>query len=246
MALRHVIVLAAGKGTRMESDRAKVLHEAAGRPLVLWMCDLAAALDPATLVVVVGHQADEVASVLPPTAVPALQRVQLGTGHATEIGLDSITGGRDDSIVVLPGDMPLIHAATLRALVAHHETSAVAATVLTVRLEDPTGYGRVLREGARVVRIVEHRDATDAERAVDEVNTSVYVFRRGDLEDALGEVTHDNSQGERYLTDVVQVLVAKGRPVGSLSADAVEGAGVNTLDQLALASAELVRRAAGG
>ena len=242
----HVIVLAAGKGTRMKSDRAKVLHEAAGRPLVLWMCDIAAAVFPDTLIVVVGHQAEEVASVLPPDAIAVLQAEQLGTGHATEVGLTAIAIEPDDAVIVLPGDMPLIREETLAGMLSVHEEGGVAATVLTVRLDDPTGYGRVIREGDRVVRIVEHGDADEAERAVDEVNTSVYAFRAADLIETLGEVGQDNEQGERYLTDVVELLVGRGRSVAAMVTEPLEGAGVNTLDQLAAASAELVRRAATG
>ncbi len=242
----HVIVLAAGKGTRMKSNRAKVLHEAAGRPLVLWMCDIARAVSPDTLIVVVGHQAEDVAAVLPADAIAVLQAEQLGTGHATEVGLTAATIEPEDTVVVLPGDMPLIREETLASLLSVHERGGVAATVLTVRLDDPTGYGRVIRDGDRVVRIVEHRDADDAERAVDEVNTSVYVFRARDLTETLGDIGDDNEQGERYLTDAVELLVERGRPVAAIATDPLEGAGVNTLGQLAAASAELLRRATAG
>lgn len=240
----HVIVLAAGKGVRMKSDRAKVLHEAAGRPLVAWMCDLAASLTPDTTVVVVGHQAAAVEATLPSHTITALQARQDGTGHAAQIGLAATNAGPDDTIVVLPGDMPLVRSETLRSLVEHHTATASAATVLTVRLDDPTGYGRVVRRGERVIRIVEHRDASAAELAVDEVNTSVYAFRAADLASSLEAIDTDNDQGELYLTDAVEILVAAGKSVGAVLADAAEGMGVNTVDQLAAASAELDRRTA--
>ena len=238
----HVIVLAAGAGTRMVSDRAKVLHEAAGRPLVSWMCDLAASVEPATTVVVVGHQADEVTAILPVYSVPVVQPEQRGTAHATEVGLTGISADPDDAVVVLPGDMPLIRATTLRRLVEQHRMTHAAATVLTVRLADPSGYGRVIREGHRILRIVEHRDASVEEREIVEINTAVYAFRAADLEAALASVASSYDQGERYLTDVIEILVRDGRDVGSLLADEAEGQGVNTLEQLAAVSAELERR----
>ena len=240
----HVVVLAAGQGIRMQSDRAKVLHEVAGRPLVVWMCALAASIEPATVVVVVGHQAEEVAAVVPPGAVTVLQKEQLGTGHATQIGLNGLSALPNDTIVVLPGDMPLIRAETLERLVGEHGRTQAAATVLTTRLVDPAGYGRVLRKGARIVRIVEHRDASCEERTVDEVNTSIYAFNAADLRNGLARIANRNDQGERYLTDIVAILTRNGRNVGSVVVDASEGSGVNTPEQLAMIAAELECRAA--
>jgi bifunctional UDP-N-acetylglucosamine pyrophosphorylase/glucosamine-1-phosphate N-acetyltransferase len=147
-------------------------------------------------------------------------------------------------VVVLPGDTPLVRPETIAALVREHRLSGAACTLLTARLDDPTGYGRVVRDKeGRVRRIVEHRDADATERAIDEVNTSIYVFRRGLLAPALRRLTPENSQGELYVTDVVEVLAQAGHPVVSLVADnAVETQGVNDRAQLAAAEAELRRR----
>ncbi|MGI8822721.1 MAG: bifunctional UDP-N-acetylglucosamine diphosphorylase/glucosamine-1-phosphate N-acetyltransferase GlmU [Acidimicrobiia bacterium] len=237
----NAIVLAAGKGTRMNSGRAKVLHEAAGLPLVGWMHRIATGAGASQVVVVVGHQADDVAAVLPDGTVTALQTEQLGTGHAAGIGLERIDPC--DVVVVLPGDMPLIRPETIAGLVDTHLRGGDAATVLSVELDEPTGYGRVVRDHqGGVVAIVEHGDATAEQRKIAEVNTAVYAFDPGLLDRALAGVGSRNAQGERYLTDVIGVLVAGGHTVGAMVADAAEGAGVNSHEQLAAASAELRRR----
>ena len=170
-----VIVLAAGKGTRMRTGRAKVLHEAAGRTLLGWALASLEDIDTGDVAVVVGHQADEVADACPDGVATVVQEPQLGTGHAVQVGLGGLTG-TSGTVLVLPGDMPLIRAATLRALVDRHETSGAAATILSVELDDPHGYGRVIRSDGSVSAIVEERDATDDQRRIAEVNTSVYVF----------------------------------------------------------------------
>lgn len=237
----NAIVLAAGKGTRMYSDRAKVLHEAAGLPLVAWMHRIAGDAGAGQVVVVVGHQADEVAAALPSDTATARQAEQLGTGHAAAVGLERLDPC--DVVVVLPGDMPLIRPETIASLVTAHVAAGAAATVLSVDLADPSGYGRVVRDATgAVTAIVEHGDATEEQRAITEVNTSVYAFDPAVLDKALASLTDHNVQGERYLTDVIGVLVGDGLTVGAVAAHPVEGAGVNSHDQLAAAAAELRRR----
>jgi bifunctional UDP-N-acetylglucosamine pyrophosphorylase/glucosamine-1-phosphate N-acetyltransferase len=236
----HAVVLAAGKGTRMNSDLAKVLHRAAGRTLLAWTLAALEGVDEIT--VVVGHQADDVAATLPEGVRTALQQPQNGTGHATEVGLGAASPASGDVVLVMPGDMPLISAATVAALLDTHSASAAAATVLTAVVGDPTGYGRVIRDDDGVRAIVEHRDAGPDELAVHEINTSVYAFDAQLLVEALGRVGADNDQGERYLTDVVAVLSQHGAAVHAVRADALEAMGVNSHAELAEVAAELRRR----
>ncbi len=235
------LVLAAGKGTRMRSDLAKVLHQAAGRPLVRWVLDAAAAAGCDDVVVVVGHQAEAVEAVLPSGVRTALQAEQRGTGHATQIGLAVLDPAPRDEILVLPGDMPLIGPATLRTLCATHRRLGVAATVLSV-MDGPRDYGRVVRDDGAVVAIVEARDATPEQAAIREVNTSVYVFDAVPLTDALATLRPDNDQGELYLTDVIGVLSRQGLPLAAVPASPEEALGVNSLDELAVVDAALRRR----
>jgi len=222
----------------MEGDRAKVLHELCGRPLLSWVLDATAIAAPEATVVVVGYQADEVRRMLAPNIMSALQAEQNGTGHAAEIGLAALPPG-DATVVVLPGDMPLLRADTIARLVAQHTRNGNAATVLTAVVDDPTGYGRVIRAGDEVEAIVEDRDTDANQRAIREVNTSVYVFDRAALDATLNRVGAENDQGERYLTDVVGLLVGDGRRVGALVTEATEGMGVNTAAQLRLAEDRL-------
>src|ERR687898_3381737 len=247
------IVLAAGQGTRMRSARPKPLHMLCGRPLVRYVLDALVDCDAQRAVVVVGHAADLVIKKLQedPGPVPlefVEQRVQSGTGDAVAVGLTGIPDDLDDldvddgDVLVLPGDTPLIQSDTLAALVLEHRLSGAACTLLTARMEG--AYGRVVRDkDGRVRRIVEHHDASDAERAIDEMNTGIYVFRRGLLAPALRRLTPDNTQGELYVTDVVEVLASAGHPVVSLVVDdPAETQGVNDRAQLAVAEAELRRR----
>ncbi|HET8621841.1 MAG TPA: NTP transferase domain-containing protein [Acidimicrobiales bacterium] len=248
------IVLAAGQGTRMRSARPKPLHRLCGRPLVRYVLDAVAGCRADRAVVVVGYGADRVVKALQqdPGPVPlefVEQRVQRGTGDAVAVGLTGLpddldADGEDGDVVVLPGDTPLIRPETLASLVVEHRLSGAACTLLTARMVDPTGYGRVVRDReGRVRRIVEHRDANAHELAIDEINTSIYVFRRGLLAPALRRITPDNSQGELYVTDVVEVLASAGHPVVSLVVDDPdETLGVNDRAQLAVAEAELRRR----
>lgn len=232
------IVLAAGKGTRMNSGLAKVLHQAAGKSLIQWVLDALAGSGVGETAVVVGYQADAVTAVLPIGTRVAFQEHQNGTGHATEVGLAALTA-IPATVLVVPGDMPLIRSTTLQALLEQHRESGVAATVLSVEADDPTGYGRLIREEGELVAIIEEVDATPDQRLINEVNTSVMAFQVETLRPALEAISSDNVQGERYLTDVIGVLRCAGHRVGSYIAEAEEGLGVNSVDQLAAAAAVL-------
>ncbi len=244
------VVMAAGEGTRMHSARPKPLHRLCGRPMVLHVLDALAELQVDRVVVVVGHRAEWVTKTLMEhapvnMAIEFVEQVeQRGTGDAMSValtGLPDDLGDDDGDVVVLPGDTPLLRPATLASLVRHHRASDAAATLLTAVLDEPTGYGRVVRGRDEVVaRVVEQADATQEELAVDEVNTSIYCFRRSVLAPALRRVSPANAQGEYYLTDVVGVLYEAGhRVVSVVVEDTMEVAGVNDRAQLAVAEAEL-------
>jgi bifunctional UDP-N-acetylglucosamine pyrophosphorylase/glucosamine-1-phosphate N-acetyltransferase len=244
------VVLAAGHGTRMRSDRPKPLHRLCGRPMILHVLDALAELPVDRVVVVVGHRAEWVTKTLVEHAPPGLaiefveQVEQRGTGDAMSValtGLPDEDSGDDGDVVVLPGDTPLLRPGTLAALVRVHRANDDAATLLTAVLDDPTGYGRVVRgRDDAVARVVEHGDATDEELEVAEVNTSMYCFKRSVLAPSLRRLSPANAQGEYYLTDVVEVLYDAGHRVGSVVVeDTMEVAGVNDRAQLAVAEAEL-------
>ncbi|MCL3776822.1 MULTISPECIES: NTP transferase domain-containing protein [unclassified Actinomyces] len=249
-----VIVMAAGKGTRMRSATPKVLHRIGGRSLLDHAVSAARALAPEHLVVVVRHERDAVVAHLAevaPDALPADQDEVPGTGRAVACGLAALPDGLTGSVVVTSGDVPLLDTATLEALVAQHAERGDAVTLLTTELADPTGYGRVLRERAEgpgadplsVVAVVEQRDATEAQRAVREVNAGVYVFDIALLRRALDTLGTDNDQGEVYLTDVVARAHAQGLSTSALLVGdhwLVEGC--NDRAQLAALGAELNRR----
>jgi bifunctional UDP-N-acetylglucosamine pyrophosphorylase/glucosamine-1-phosphate N-acetyltransferase len=220
--------------------------------MVLWALDALASLELSRVVVVVGHGATRMTKALaearspgPPLEVVE-QPVQKGTGDALSVALTAFNDddGDMDDLVVLPGDTPLLRPGTIEALVDAHREAKAAATLLTARLVDPSGYGRVVRSrDGRVAAIVEHADATDEERAINEVGTSIYAFRRSVLAPALRRVSPDNAKGEYYLTDVVSVLHDAGYPVTSLVApDPIEASGVNDRSQLAAAEAVLRER----
>jgi len=226
----------------MTSELAKVLHDVNGRPLLDWVLDALAAVGPDRTVVVVGYQAEDVEAVLPPGVETARQSVQLGTGHAAEIGLEMLSCRGGDAVLVLPGDMPLLQPETIDTLVKTHLAAGFKATVLTAVVDDPTGYGRIVRGPQGVESIVEQRDAGEVQLTIDEVNTGVYVFDCDALTAALARVVADNSQAERYLTDVIGIMRRDGLAVGALVASAGEGMGVNDDDQLAAAAATLRQR----
>jgi bifunctional UDP-N-acetylglucosamine pyrophosphorylase / glucosamine-1-phosphate N-acetyltransferase len=244
------VVLAAGEGTRMRSARPKPLHRLCGRPMILHVLDALAQLSVARVVVVVGHRADWVTKTLVEHAPPGMeiefveQVGQHGTGDAMSValtGLPDEDGSDEGDVVVLPGDTPLLRPGTLARLVHQHRASDAAATLLTAVIEEPVGYGRVVRgRSDSVARVVEHGDATDEELQIQEVNTSIYCFRRSVLAPSLRRLSPANAQGEYYLTDVVEVLYEAGHKVGSVVVeDTMEVAGVNDRAQLAVAEAEL-------
>ncbi len=237
-----VLILAAGLGTRMRSNLAKVLHRIDGRPLINYVSKTAAALAPEKIYVVIGHQGEEVkVAVLDEIdaehAVFVEQKEQLGTGDAVNAARGSLAE-RDSTLLVLSGDVPMIRPETLAGLVQHHHGhrgKGAACTVLTVKLKDPTGYGRIVRDRDGLFeKIVEQRDATDDERQIDEINAGIYCFDTRKLFTALGKVQTDNVQGEYYLTDVPGLLRESGDGVAIFQhGDAYEIEGVNNRVQLA-------------
>ncbi len=222
----------------MKSATPKVLHQICGRSLVGHVLAASRELDPAELVVVVGHAREQVAAHLAeidPEVRTAVQEQQNGTGHAVRMALEELGGPVDGTVVVVCGDTPLLTADTLAALTGTHQADGNAVTVLTAEVPDATGYGRIVRDGASgaVTAIVEHKDATDEQRAIAEINSGVFAFDGRLLADALKQVRTDNSQGEEYLTDVLGILRAAGHRVGaSVAGDHREIAGINNRVQL--------------
>ncbi len=251
--MTDVLIMAAGLGTRMKSSRAKVLHEVAGTPLVAHVLRAAFDLAPESVFTVVGHQAELVEQAVrdearqlserEDTARPdlrfVLQKEQRGTGHAVLVARAELEA-RSGPLVIIAGDGPMIKGETLRNLVEKHRSEKNDATLLTVEMDDPTGYGRIIRDdNDRFLRSVEQKDATPDEQAVREVNVSIYCFEIPALVDALDHLTTDNAQGEYYLTDVPAILLAQDKRVGlALHTDADEVLGINTRVELA----ELERR----
>ena len=242
------IVLAAGEGTRMRSETPKPLHELCGRAMVLHILDALAALDVDRVVVVVGHQAERVRAAISDGAPKGLdvhfvmQESQRGTGDAVSIALGAFDHFREgDDLLVMPADTPLLTSKTLADLVRRHRAVDTAVTLLATTLEDPTGYGRILRaRDGRVCGIVEQADATEQEQLIREINTSIYCFRAALVGPALRRISASNAQGELYLTDIVGVLYEAGYQSDALVGDQDEVAGVN--DRLQLAEAEVVMR----
>jgi bifunctional UDP-N-acetylglucosamine pyrophosphorylase/glucosamine-1-phosphate N-acetyltransferase len=233
-----VVVLAAGEGTRMKSATPKVLHQICGRSLVGHVLAAARELQPENLVVVVGHAREKVTAHLAEIDAgvrTAVQAQQNGTGHAVRMALEELGGTVEGTVVVVCGDTPLLTAGTLQALAATHSEDGNAVTVLTAEVPDATGYGRIVRDGASgaVTAIVEHKDASESQRAIREINSGVFAFDGQLLADALGKVRTDNSQGEEYLTDVLGILREAGHRVGAcVAGDHREIAGINNRVQL--------------
>jgi bifunctional UDP-N-acetylglucosamine pyrophosphorylase/glucosamine-1-phosphate N-acetyltransferase len=248
----HVLILAAGLGTRMKSDLAKVLHRLGGEPLIAQVVRSATALDPASIVVVVGHQAAEVEAAARAALAEtpyadrlrfATQAEQRGTGHAVMSARDAFAA-EDGSILIIYGDVPLVQSATLKRLVDEHTAGGYAGTLLTTQLDNPFGYGRIIRDAdGHFTRIVEEKDGTPAERAINEINPGFYCFRIAQLLGALDKLTTANAQGEYYLTDVPELLQRTGLTVGTVRhRDAVELFGINTRAELAAAWKQLRSR----
>ncbi len=242
------IVLAAGAGTRMKSRRAKVLHEVAGRPMLGHALDAVRGAGIDRVVAVVGHDREQVEQALTdldPTATVAVQAEQRGTGDAVRVALDALGGSSTTgAYLVTYADVPLLASTTLTVLLDEHRAAGRAVTILSAELDDPTGYGRILRaEDGAVAAIREHKDATDAERAVREVNSGILVVDGPFLDRAVRALATDNAQGELYLTDIVGQAVSEGLPVGAhVLEDVWQTEGVNDRGQLARLGAELNRR----
>jgi len=236
------IILAAGKGVRMKSDKAKVLHEVAGRPMVSWVCSAASAAGCQPVVAVIGYQRDAVEKELPSGVRAAVQEEQLGTGHAVICAreeLDEIDG----YVVVLCGDVPLLKPQTIRALAKRARVEEASCVVLTTEVEGEHTYGRIVRGdggdggggggGGEVLRIVEHKDATEDELRIKEVNTGTYCFATAELFEELSHLGNDNAQGEYYLTDVIGRLRDSGKKVlAEVAQDYREVTGVDSPEAL--------------
>lgn len=242
-----VVILAAGQGTRMKSARPKVLHRIGGRPLIAHVLDTAAGLQPTSIIAVVRHERELVASAIvehAPHTVIVDQDAVPGTGRAVEQALTALPEGFDGAVVVLSGDVPLIDVATLEGLIRGHIEQARSMTMLSAKFDDPTGLGRVLRDAqGAVVGIVEEKDADDAQRRITEINGGIYVFARTALEQALAAIDTNNAQGEKYLTDAAARILSAGGLVEAVATqDPWMIAGVNDRAQLAEAGRELNRR----
>jgi bifunctional UDP-N-acetylglucosamine pyrophosphorylase/glucosamine-1-phosphate N-acetyltransferase len=244
----NVLVMAAGLGTRMKSNRAKVLHELGGAPLIAHVVRAAQALKPQAIIVIVGHQAEEVERATLAEAGDlarfVTQAQQRGTGDAVESARSELENS-DSLVLVLSGDVPLIKSETLRKFIEHHTNAGAACSILSVRLENPAGYGRIIRDNNESFqKIVEHRDATDEQRQLREINSGIYCFDAKELYRALRKVEPANDQGEYYLTDVAEIILASGQRVSVfLHSDNREVSGINTRAELAEFE-NLVRRSA--
>lgn len=232
-----VVILAAGLGTRMKSNKAKVLHEVNGRPMVLYVVETASRLAGENVIVVIGHQAGRVQSVVSAAATVryALQKEQLGTGHAVMSAMDKIPA-ECEQVIVLCGDVPLLTFNTLKTFADAHIKAGRDVSVLAVELDIPTGYGRILLDAAgQVTGIVEEADATERQKMIRLINTGIYMVNRAFLEHALEGLRTDNAQGEFYLTDIVAIAHREGRDTGvTVGTDPLEFTGINSREDLAV------------
>jgi UDP-N-acetylglucosamine pyrophosphorylase len=241
------VIMAAGKGTRMKnSEKAKVMFEVAGKPMIQHVVNLSLALKSSRIIAVVGFYRETVTTYVDrvsPSVEFAVQEPQLGTGHAV-MQAKNLLGDFHGDVLVLSGDVPLLREQTIRELISVHREKNAVATILTADLEDPSGYGRVLRGGDdNVVGIVEHKDATDDQRKVREINSGIYIFDNVHLFDALSHITTHNAQNEYYLTDVFGYYWKHGMRVAAKKAvDFDEVRGINTVEQLQEANEILKKR----
>jgi UDP-N-acetylglucosamine diphosphorylase/glucosamine-1-phosphate N-acetyltransferase len=230
------VILAAGMGTRMKSSKAKVLHEIGGRPMITYVVQTAQRIAGDNIVLVVGHQADTVKSVVSQNAdvAYALQAEQLGTGHAVRCALPQIPSGTKE-VLILYGDVPLLRAETIKMLVHEHRTNKNHVTVLAVEMADPTGYGRILCDAkGRFCKIVEQADASAEQKKIKLINTGIYCVQKHFLTKALSQIKADNNQKEFYLTDIIGLGYAGAKKIGFVvGQESDETTGVNTLDDLA-------------
>ena len=232
------LILAAGKGTRMKSDLVKVLHPVAGRPMLDYVLNLAEQMGTARIAVIIGHQAELVEARYGNRGLAFVyQREQLGTGHAVLQAAKAFAGYRG-TILILCGDVPLLLASTIGDLMERHRASGAAITVLTTLLEDPVGYGRIVKDAeGNVLGIVEHRDATDEQRNIREINTGIYCAENPFLFEAVSEIGNDNAQKEYYFTDIFAIARRKGvRTASVVAPDPGEVMGINSPEDLAKAT----------
>ncbi|OLO27431.1 UDP-N-acetylglucosamine diphosphorylase/glucosamine-1-phosphate N-acetyltransferase [Alkalihalophilus pseudofirmus] len=241
MSNRFAVILAAGQGTRMKSKLYKVLHPVCGKPMVQHVVDQVKQLQFSDIVVIVGHGAEQVRTQLGDEITYTVQEEQLGTGHAV-LQAEQLLATKKGVTVVLCGDTPLVTAETIEALLSYHEQEKALATVLTAHAEDPSGYGRIVRNGnGHVERIVEHKDASDSEKTIQEINTGTYCFDNQALFKALQNVGNQNVQGEYYLPDVIEILKNEGEKIAAYQTDSFEETlGVN--DRVALAESERIMK----
>lgn len=234
----HVVILAAGKGTRMKSARPKVLHCVAGQPLIEHVLACAATIDPRSTIVVIGHQAETLRSALAghQDLTFVVQAPQLGTAHAL-MTTESALAGQTGLLVLLSGDVPLLTAGTLQNLVNRHRSAGAAATVVTAVVDAPHGYGRIVRSGQQIARIVEEKDASPAEREIREINSGIYAFSLEGLFDAVRSIAAENTQKEYYLPDLVAIYRRRGLVVETVTvSNPDEVRGINSRIELAAVS----------
>lgn len=236
------IILAAGQGTRMKSKLPKVLHRVLGKPMVQWVIDCLTAAGVTDKITVLGHGAEQVATVVAEQTSIVYQTEQLGTGHAVMQGVKAL-GVENDCVIVICGDTPLLQANTIKSLLAKHNAEKNMVTVLTAQASDPTGYGRIVRNGAQIEAIVEQKDATEEEKTITEINTGTYCFNQQFLLQYLPTLTTNNAQKEYYLTDLIKIANQNQFPVGGYQLDDFsESLGVNNRVQLAQAEQVLRQR----
>ena len=239
-----VVIMAAGKGTRMNSDLPKVLHRIRDRPLIDHVLATARQLHPERLILIVGHNHERVMAAVTGTDVEfVVQEPQLGTGHAVMQVLPLLNNFAGE-VVILSGDVPLLQATTLLRLIFEHRSQSADVTVLSTIAPDPSGYGRIIRNGrGKFIKIVEHRDATPDELCVREINSGIYCFNAKALFQALADLRPENAKGEYYLTDAVHILNIRGRVMQAVDiADFWEVCGINTMEELHSAEAALAQR----
>lgn len=239
------VILAAGQSKRMKSDLVKVLHKVCDRPMLAWVIDACRAAGCETIHLVVGHQSEQVEAAFgdDPSIRFVHQHERLGTGHAVQQAAPLLEDF-DGDVFVLAGDGPLIRTSTLQTLLERHRASQAGATMATSEVEDPTGYGRIVRDDdGSFASIVEHKDANESQRAIREINPSYYCFDNRRLFDALSRVTNDNASGEYYITDVLEILKNDGDTIEVIAAvDPSDVLSINTMEQLAQVESILTRR----
>ena len=235
------VILAAGEGKRMKSNYSKVIHKVAGKPIIKRVCETVKNAGIEKCVLVVGHKQEQVRETMGESVLYAVQSEQLGTGHAVMQAIPQIEDAQ--RVIVLCGDAPLLSSETLKEALKINEERKEYATIFTAEFDDPTGYGRIVRnQNGEVVGIVEHKDATEEQRKIKEVNSSMYCFDKKALVEALGKLDNNNAQNEYYLTDVIKIMIAEGKKVGTyIVADKDEIMGINDREQLSVAN-EIARR----